>query len=208
MGRRISDSGFVYNLGGNSQSQTVVTLADGSNAIIWVFDPALTAIAGIEITIVNNADGSTPLTASQVFALGEIGIFQGYQPPRGMQIKWMPGLDNLLAVPVSVNRQPHKVAHRYNRTLDLRFGIDRGANVFGNPPSDMSFDRFSYIAANRETLLAIPIWRDLTAALDTSMIHSTALFGYATKIGKPQHIENGLYDMAMSFAEFPPAAFQ
>jgi len=99
-GKRSGDSNFPYLMGGNGQMTQVVQLDDGSRGIIWAFDAGLTPIVGYEIAMYNTAG----ITASQLLEIGEARIFQGYQPMRGIQEKWTPSFDNILAPQTTVNR--------------------------------------------------------------------------------------------------------
>jgi len=146
------------------------------------------------------------VTSSELFEIGEARIFQGYRPGNGIQEKWTPGFDNIQNPSTTVNRQPHVVNHRYNHTLNLTLGIATEQAAWTSDNGDISLNRFAHIAAAHQTMLAIPYAYN-KGILNAQMLANSAIYGYASKVEQPQHIENHLYQMAMSFTEYPPQQY-
>lgn len=199
--RAPGESGFPYVLGGNSQTTSVIQLDDGSSAVIWAFDALLDQILGYEITFTNGMAGLTG-----TWNIGEARIFQGYRPGRGIQEKWSPGFDNIQNPAMTVNRQPHVVNHRYNHNDSVIFGVANEKVAWTSDNGDISLNRFAHIAASHQTLLAIPA-AYVNGVLNAQMLANTAIYGYASKVQRPQYVTNHYYQMSMDFVEYPPVQY-
>lgn len=76
-GKRSGDSGYPYALGGNATTQRLVTFADGTVGAWWVFPSSNDPLIGLEVSLYNDVGGSTVLSASAHFDIGELRPFLG-----------------------------------------------------------------------------------------------------------------------------------
>lgn len=195
-GKRTGDSGYPYALSGNALTQRLVTFADGSVGAWWVFPAANTALVGLEISLFNDVGGSSPLSASYEFDIGEIGAFQG------LDVRVKRTLKDSLEDPSRLRRspanQPNKFFRRPYRVL--------AADI--TPVASITALRsLRYTLATTTTCAFIPQFvTPGTTTLDPDLLHETAMFGTMTAPLNFDTIADGLYwQGSMQFQEYPPA---
>lgn len=201
MGRRAADPAgtFPYGLGGNSTTQTVFALADGSNGAYCVADAGLSDMVGYEITIPN-------LTPGAFFYIGESDPLQGWQAPFGIKREWDPDFEDLPEDVRSDLNQPWISPEPIAGLLSVTLGNVNYKTAYGDPavPTVIDYDKLANILAQGDVCCAIPRWKKSDGSLDTWAIHRTATFGVARKVGRPQHQGGNRYEMALTFAAAPP----
>lgn len=78
-GKRSGDSGYPYDLGGNSQTARTGEFSDGDIGIVWVFDDDLDPIIGYEVRIYNDDNGSTWADDETYPQVGEVDVWQAVE---------------------------------------------------------------------------------------------------------------------------------
>src|SRR5690606_20086184 len=73
-GKRPADSGYDYDLGGNSQSGAIRDNPVHGPSAWFVLAEGLDAIVGVEVRVYNNAGGSTWIAASAEQEIGELFV--------------------------------------------------------------------------------------------------------------------------------------
>lgn len=195
-GKRISDAGYSYNLGGNSLTQHVVSFPDSSRGAWWVFDDGLEPVTGIEITLYNDVNGSTALSASAVFDIGELAPFQG------LDICVKRTLQDTIVDPSRVrrspNNQPNKLFRRPYRVLRADFAPRASVTDLRSLRHELS---------TTVSCAVIPIYVEKgTTTLDVDALNETAMYGTMTEAISIVAVSNGhVWEGSMAFEEYPPA---
>jgi hypothetical protein len=198
-GKRVGDGSFAYNLGGNSLSEVVTELDDGSFATLWAFDAGLTAIIGNEISIYNNLAGSTVLTASQEFEIGECDTFQGILPAKGVRTNWSRDYTGIATINASVNQQPHTLPHREARQQGLSI-------IFDDTDTGSWYKLIGARIARKQTIMVLPRWRNPDGSINSQMLHQSAIFGYCSKFGSAKTLgdSTNICSVDLEISEYPP----
>lgn len=169
-GRRAADDGYTYNLGGNSLTQRLVRMPDGSSGCIWIFDAGLDPIIGRQVTIYNDAGGVAVITAEQDVSIGEIVIAPALQicQSLGQQEAWTdPSIMRR-----SMASQVSRVRRSAYRTLRIQ-----GAPMLGSAWVDGGWqDIQASLSASPYTLL-------VSHESDYEMAQRTSMFGVASGLG-------------------------
>ena len=113
LGKRTIDGDYTYDLGGNSQSQRLVTMLDGTTGCVWEFAEGLDAITAYRLVAYNDVNGAASIVAETQFKHGEIIVCPALKIPTGKSPseRWiMPGqeLRTLSAQATKTARSPYR----------------------------------------------------------------------------------------------------
>lgn len=193
-GQRNGDASPIYDLGGNSQTQTITTFEDGSRGAHWILDDGLTSLAKLKIELCNDVNGTSPIAASQEQKIGEIIIAEAIEVEIGSDWKFEP------KDPSTVRRTLASQGDRVPRP---------GYRVLTCTPA------YGDAADARAGGLSGTDWSKITASLrrDPHCIaivrkdepQTTAIFGLATKNPNISHLAGPYYQPGTLEIEELPA---
>lgn len=195
-GKRAADGGYTYDLGGNSQSQRLVEMYDGSAGLWWAFAADLTDVVGIEVTYWNDVGGSVALAASSGYRVGEVLFWQAHE--ENIQRTVQDDFEDRGRLDDTPSDQTHKLMRRPRRVLTVDLVPTR------NPAT---WRRLRYTMATQKSCGIIP------SVADYDVMQDEALFGTVT-IGTKLAVKREAsrrndkadrWDAQLQFREYPPA---
>lgn len=201
-GKRPVDGGYTYDLGGNSQSQRTVRMADGSVGIWWVFDDGLDAVDSVQLAIYNDFDGVVGIDASAYVDLGEAWVSPAQDVPA--EKGWRQGTQFDDYSQQSLGHQPWPLRFANGRALRVTLARQRWDEVYGTPASGINLATLGQRIAQGKTSVAIPRSR-IKGALDTESLHATAQLGLCTHFDLIEHRAGQYFTGAIEWAEAPAA---
>lgn len=168
--------GGLFDIGGNSKSQRVGYLPDGSTGIVWDFNAGLVATVGYSLAIFNDVNGAAAFAADTLFEIGEIVVAPAVTLPHEMG--WGQGRVDPSKVDRTAGGSIARVRRPNWRKMTVRplFGDEDQARS-GALENGLSYERLLSILADDPFVLVIEE-PDRGAAL----IQSSALFGIVTKL--------------------------
>lgn len=202
-GRRATDAGYPYDLGGNSMTQVIVELDDGSHAAIWALPADNDPLVGIEARIYND-DGSGPWAdADTYWDIGQFVVMRSVDvaAERGWAVRAM---DPSVASR-TVGGQLDVVRRRGWRVLDIRIVPQALAKVRGGGLGNgMDLQRLEAALRGKARCLAVPRWRNpADGTVNAEELHRTAVYG-VTRPAPIDHRAGPWYQSAFQFEEVPP----
>ena len=199
-GKRPADSGYTYNLGGNSQTQRVTTRdCDGKNVCIWQFADGLDAISAFEITIYNDVNGSASIAASSYFDIGEI-----FPAPRFYIDHDASPSDDLqpnAAGRSSKTLQPWPVLYAAGRVDKVTVSAVPYDLAKGTPASGVNLIQLRAAISQGQTCM-VGIFNN-TTALDTHQLQHDTMLAICTTFNPVLKEAGPNYGTGMTFSEIP-----
>lgn len=188
-----------------ADEQRLTQLPSGAR-VAWFRLPAgITAIDGIQISLINDVDGVASIAASTEFTLGEVWVSDAAEYAIRRDIA------SGIVVPTPGERsfiggQGYAVEQLEYRRWQV--SICPVSHDLALDHASMDLDRLRYALSRRQRCAVLPMRGAPgcgTAALDdASTIQRTAMFGWATDLGDIRMVENGnVYTMTMTFEEIP-----
>lgn len=173
-GKRGIDAGFTYNLGGNSQSQDLVTFDDGSVGAVWVLADGLDQVEKLELRFFNDVAGVAVIAASAPFEIGEVVIAEAVEV--AIETGWRFDNKDPSKARRTLGSQIDRVRRTGYRTLNCTpcFATTAEARS-GGLGSTTDWQRI--MAAMRADPYLLAVVHSSTSA----DIQDTAIFGIATK---------------------------
>lgn len=199
-GKRVEDAGYTYALGGNSLTQTVTRLPDGSLGCWWVFDADLDPLVGIEVRVYNDAGGTTVFTASSELDIGELAVFSAVEIT--VDNDW----ELALVDPSSRKRSrasqfdilPRPAYRRFTARYTPAFRDQALAGGLGN---GLDWQRFEFALSGGRAAAVIPRWAVPGGGVDAEAVQSTAIYGRASNFAARRHTRGDIYDGGVSIEE-------
>lgn len=178
-------------LGGNSASQAVVQLPDGSLAC-WIITGGTVSTTTVKITI--NRTGTLDI--------GEVAAMPAVDLPIEKDWKEIPtDPSNLVRT-----RGGQLVARKLRawRELPVVFALaNQAAARGGGLANGMDWQKLDHALAGGARCAAIPRWKTPAGGIDAAELHRTAIYGVAS-MGETQHIAGPWYKKTAMFSEVPP----
>lgn len=176
IGQRSGDAGYTYGLGGNSMTQLLALLPDGSVGCGWVFADGLDPIVAWRITIYNDVGGAVVIEAEEECLAGEVVVCPALDIPHAM------GLNESWVDPSPVRRtlaaQIDRVPRTPYRSMTIQPIRGTKAEARGAALVDgMDFQRLLALFARDPYTLCVP-YSDTPAEIQSSMI-----FGVVSGLG-------------------------
>ena len=185
-GKRASDTGYTYALGGAALTHTLVQRIDGGTGAVWVLPAGNDPLVGVEIRAYNDAGGAVAIAASATIDIGEIVISDGLDFL--IESDWhMTGKDpssiarTLGSQTARVQRTPYRVL-----TATPAYVDDDDARNSGLPNGS---DWQAIAHALRTDPYVLAVARTGTAG-DTQ---TTSIYGLATRVPNITHRAGPLY---------------
>jgi hypothetical protein len=211
-GRRAGDTvgTYPYALGGNSNPGRTVTLDDGSVALVVVCDDGLTAIVGFQVAIYNatNQTGSdlTYRASGEFVYVGNIGVFQGYYPPQGVEYDWVFDFEGMPVVEPTSNNQSSIAPNRPYRTCAVTLEAADFTAAFGAlaSPGAVTYMSMAWTIARGGQCGAIVRHLDSSGNLDLFAIHHLSIFGTAPDSKPPKPMGGNYFKWDVKFIESAP----
>jgi hypothetical protein len=205
-GKRPTDSGYTYGLGGNSLTQRVMELPDGSRSIWWVLDAGLDEVEGIEFAIYNDVDGSALIVAAQPFEIGEAWI--GRAASVIIDQNWTVQPIDPTADERTIDSQDSPPYVTPYRRLTVTAPLLTRAQAHGDPGDvdALDLEELDALLARGARCVAIPRYLEpYTTNLDALWLHRSAIFG-KSKVGATPHTGGDYYTKSYEFLELPVPA--
>jgi len=172
VGRRASDVGFTYNLGGNTALVRSYERGDGSIIALGMCADGLDPVIGIQVTIYNDQNGSANLDAAAFIDLGDFWASPATWLPlaKGWELSTPQG-----TVPTSENGQPWPAPFPPGATLPITIPLQTFSDAFLSTMAP-NYRQLVRLLGNGECSIFIPRYKDASGALDVETMHATAMF--------------------------------
>lgn len=190
-GKRAGDSGYPYVLGGNSASQTVVQLPDGSLAAWFVLPAANSPLVGLQLVV-----------GAAAFDIGEFVSLQAVDVM--LDKGWdMSEIDPSIS-DRTIGGQLNIVERRSYRRLSGQLSMAAIGTVRGGGLSNgMDWERLARtLLGNRRGAIAHR-WANSDGSINASELHRNALYG-SGRLGPAKHISGPYSARSIVFDEVPP----
>lgn len=193
-GQRSGDASPIYDLGGNSQTQTITTFDDGSRGAHWILGDDLSPLTKLEIRLYNDVSGTSPITASEELQIGEIVIAEAIEVE--IESDWKFSQKDPSTVRRTLASQGDRVPRPGYRVLTCTPAYGDAADARGSGLSGTSWSKIT--ASLRRDPHCIAIVRK-------DEPQTTAIFGWASKIPDIGHLAGPYYQPSTLTIEEIPA---
>ena len=197
-GKRVGDSDFTYDLGGNTGEQRAVMRNDGSVVVVCIPAAGLDEIEGVEMTISNDVGGSVAIPVSGYLDLGDFWCSPAFDI--NIDANWKYTFPDNNTAPDSKNYQPWPEADPPGRVLNFSRSNMSFADVFVSGATPC-WERIRTLCCNGQVSVVIPRYGSL-ASLDATSLNLTASFG-KMKFGDIPRANGDLFSMSGTVAEIP-----
>lgn len=189
-GRRAGDSGYPYVLGGNSASQTVMQLPDGSRAAWFVLPANVSSLVGLQLAV-----------GAGAFDIGELIALQAVDVTA--EPEWSVERIDPSVSDRTLGGQLNTVQRRTYRRLKVAMTAAHLATVRGaGLANGMDWDALVMQSVGDRRMAALPRWgRD--GSIDAAELHRLAVFGKGAS-GAIGHLGGNYYNTGWTFEEVPP----
>jgi len=197
-GKRATDAGFTYELGGNALTRRTVEFDDGSVGCIWAFADDLDPILAWQLLIYNDVDGVPGISASAYLDLGEIVVCPAVDVPhrpgrRFATVDASPSYRLLGGRTIRAGRTAYRVLTV--RPMFDRITVARGRTL----PGDMDWGRLqTKLSADPWTLVVLTPW-------DLDLAQYESIYGVASRVPSLDSIAGSLNQLAELVVEEEPA---
>lgn len=197
-GKRSADSGYTYDLGGNSQTQIVVSRdSDSNNVCIWQFADGIDPIAAYEISIFNNVNGTASIVAGAFFDIGEI-----IAAPRfylDIDTGWTDDLAGNLNGRSTKTLQPWPTLFPPGRILTCARTLIPYDMAYGTPAPNL--DQLRNLISQAQLCMVTLYAGDGTA--DYDKVQQKTMLALCTKFAPIKHDTGPNYSTSFVFNEIP-----
>lgn len=191
-------SGTPVNLGGNSMTQRLGLLPDGTTGLYWVFDAGLPAtVTSYRLDIYNDVNGSVAVPPSTVFELGEVNIAPGVFMDH--EVGWKQGRTMQAKLQRSLEGQVFGVVRPSWRIKSIK-------PIFGNEGAargstlDNGMDYETLLA----TIAADPYILVFDVVTTPDLTQRSGMFGICTKLPSIESLAGAYYQLdTFDFEEVP-----
>lgn len=177
-GRRLSDPGFTYDLGGNSQSERTKRLPNGSTAAAFIFDEDAEELVGLAVRIYNDASGVTWADATTYLDIGEIPF------RAAVDVCGAPGVVEQLVLNrltrQTMEAQTLVVSRRPARRVRVDLTAASLAETRGEALEDgMDLQMVEAALADTVPAILVPWWKGQDGTFSSQELHRSLIYGYA-----------------------------
>lgn len=175
----------------------------GGLEAIYIPSSVLT-ITSFTVDFYNNVSGSTAVTASAIFQVGEIMGALRWASPFGMDADWkMQWVDPSIQKNVGDN-SAGRIARVPYRTLSIALSVVDLTNAYLSPAGQMNLQALGRVLAMSSRVLVIPRWQTANV-LDQTIVNALAIFGgvLPNGIGALENDNGVWFKQAFQFREYP-----
>lgn len=200
-GRRPVDSGYTYELGGNTLTLTAQQLIDGSVAAWWPLPLDLDPITGIELRLINDVDGSPWADADTVVDIGQVVLMPAVEidHERGWRLVDVDPSIITRTIGAQVDTTPRRTYRRLLIALVPAY-IDQ---VRRSGLNGTDLQRIEQALNGAARCVAIPRWGGIED-IDIDELHRTAVYGVAAQRSGIAQIAGDWYATQFEIDEVPP----
>lgn len=190
-GKRASDPGYDYTLGGNAATQTVVQLPDGSRAAWYVLPAGNTPLVGLQLVV-----------GAGAFDIGELTVLQAVDV--ALDKGWsMEEIDPSMS-DRTLGGQLNVVERRSYRRLVGQMSLSpisavRGAGL----ANGMDWEKLAAALRGNRRGAVVHRWQQGDGAINAAELHRCAIYGRGS-LGAAKHASGPYSARPLVFEEVPP----